>query len=85
MSYISFKRAKSAGLVTIWGIYRTPEETQNPLLRFPHCVWHPQGQIIAKPLSEDRNMEAALLFYVLPDNYRHPYWLTVQGEEIILL
>lgn len=75
----------SAGLVTIQGIYRTPEETQNPPLRFPHCVQHLQGQINEKPLSEDKNMEAALLFFSLLDNYWHPYWFTIQGEEIILL
>lgn len=63
ISYLSFKRAMSAGLVTIQGIYRTPEETQNPPLRFLHCVQHLQGQINEKPLSEDKNMEAALLLF----------------------
>lgn len=85
MSSLSFKRAMSAGLVTIQGISRTPEETQNPPLRFPHCVQHPQGQITEKTLSKDRNMEAVLPFFFLLDNYWHPYWLTVQGEVIILL
>lgn len=85
MSYLSFKRAMSAGLMTIQGIYRTPEETQNPPLRFLHCVQHPQGQITEKTLSKDRNTEAALLFFFHLADYWHPYWFTIQGEETILL